>query len=497
MTKLQILRLPLLVIFFSLILPSQSSTADNTLGKYLIDFVPVASDIESSPITENRARSLIDSVNISYNEITEGKVTLKFGRYLPEIKPSKPLKQACEIPTLLGSTIRTSAAGYKGVVTVAVIPKDKSINFGGEECTKIWISGASKTTNLSILLNGLEDLNLDDETTFLHEFGHALGLKHAASLQCSGETGNVSCSAEEYGDFSDVMGTYAINLGLAKAIMRTNASFLDQLSLLKSEQISYAPSSMITYIAPLYPLSTSGIKVLYLPLYNQKAFSIEYRPAVGEESGLSQNSITAFAGANWQRNMTPTHGLQVRYLLEKPDSGQPLLPKISNGGIATSFIFSNKSNRFGMDVGDNLKLPDGSLIEFLDLDSIKGAHVRITRPVENAAIQKVPVIQEKRTCSEALCYVGVNWKLERSFWSAGAPILQLQKKIDGKWKVVATANLQSGSKTLKGFPFFYDLSYTNDKAGKFTYRIFMPAFKIKNKNFSSYTGKEFVQKVLP
>lgn len=123
--------------------------------------------------------------------------------------------------------------------------------------------------------------------TFLHEFGHNLGLGHARALYCGQRQIDrfPNCDIFEYGDPSDVMGT---------GMNRINAPNRSVLGWLRPEEILSVPEEGGRYTISSLDASSSGIKVLRIekPTFTQPweggrdYYYVSYRQATGHDISL-------------------------------------------------------------------------------------------------------------------------------------------------------------------------------------------------------------------
>ncbi len=651
---------------------------DNVFGKYIVDFVPVNTPLGSSPLIKDLMNQWMTQVSTAFADFSNNQITMIAGEFLPPLN-SASMKSSSDFATEVKSLQRTKPEGFKKLITVGVIIEDKSLSFAGQAY------GDSH-----ILVNGLYEVNLENVDILLHELAHNLGLGHANSITCSIVIKNTNCTSSEYGDYSDIMGRYNLNANKSQAVLRLSAPYISEWGLLNSNQIQVVDNSIETLVAPLYPLSGNGNKIIYLPVYNRNAYSIELRPATGSDQELSSAKVYILNKPGYYYNNTMSYGLQFRYLSDKNSKIGELVPKVSGNSYGDNFIFVNSSTaRQGFDPGSVFTFPDGSTVEYLSGDYVTGARIKITRPADtekpeikfsefqingeviadksevfakakspgvvawptvsfsyqdltdnrrisemeilidgipskisnelsatsgkaeaeintygNHSVKLVvkdfsgninesqiftlkvskfvfPAIQttvtpgqdpltqldvyveysedsdanlqydltelnygqiinvekgmngitfrigalprnstfkatlkridpagnpatdsevsgavDQSVCTQTLCYVGIKWDADPFFWSIPAQALQLQEKINGKWKVVASAKPYLSPDGLKGAPYAYDLFYTNKKVGQHAYRLYQPAFKYKGKSYSPYIGKTFYQKVI-
>lgn len=105
-------------------------------------------------------------------------------------------------------------------------------------------------------------------------------------------------------------------------------------------------------------------------------------------------------------------------------------------------------------------------------------------------ISGTPEIAE---CTNTNCFVGLPWKVETGFFSAGSGVMTLQEKIGGKWVPVKSSKPILGKSPYKKYPVGYEFSLSYSAPGKHTYRLVIAP----SKKLSSYTGPVFTQVVKP
>jgi hypothetical protein len=186
------------------------------------------------------------------------------------------------------------------------------------------------------------------------------------------------CEHREYGDFSSVMGTYISKYVTNPMISRFSATELDKLKTLPKESKAFAPVSGDYKLAPAYSKGINLPKVLYIPIGSELTYSVEYRPAIGNDSSLSQSKISTPSGSFYTN--TPSHGLQLRMLPIKGTQfkdSQPTHVQYQVNG--TALIVSAFTADQVQPIGTVFTLSDGSTITFLSADPNTGATVRVER----------------------------------------------------------------------------------------------------------------------
>jgi hypothetical protein len=377
-------KLALFVIFSLCIFSIPASYAEgNSIKNYLVDFVNINTPIGNSPFNESIARALIQNADISYSQISNNRIRFTFGNFYDQIKSETALSSCFDIKNLLADKFRSEADGYSAVITVGGMRENPSLGFAGRACGSYESSGKKVLITRSTLLNGYYSFNLTTTTTLLHELGHNLDLSHSMTITCAKNGQKVNCDSSEYGDHSDVMGSFgAVINGLITPIMRTSASNLDKLGLLSDKQIISVDNSAEIQLAPVYPVDSPGIKIAYLPVYDKNSYALEYRTATGPDSGLALSKIDILNGEGWFTPNKPSYGLQIRALNAAANESQNLLPFVIKSGSINGLFTLPGVDRQGFDPGAKFTLPDGSIVEFISADA-NGAKVKVTRPVDD------------------------------------------------------------------------------------------------------------------
>jgi hypothetical protein len=101
------------------------------------------------------------------------------------------------------------------------------------------------------------------------------------------------------------------------------------LKVLPKESRAFAPVSGDYKLAPAYSKGINLPKVLYIPIGSELTYSVEYRPAIGNDSGLSMSKLQV-PGVNSFYTNTPSHGLQLRMLPIKGTQFKDSQPTFSN-----------------------------------------------------------------------------------------------------------------------------------------------------------------------
>jgi hypothetical protein len=361
-------------------LPTSLASAAPKQGIYQLDFQPISTVLGTATLAESEAKAMVAKLNTAFQSITSGKFGMELRSILPTITTTSPIKNTGDMDQLIGATAKASA-GYAGAIVIGYIPRDLNIVFAGQA------SGDSR-----ILLN----LPINESfQTLMHEIGHNLGLAHAGTAVCTLVAGSYNCKAIEYGDYSDFMGHYTYANPPSATVARTSAYNLDNLGVLDSSQITYVDTSTSLTLTPAYSNSV-GTKIAYLPLLGQRAFAIEYRPAIGDDLQLMATQVPV-PGTNSYYPNQPSYGVQIRFLAGLTDDYKAALPTITYSGfqdISKNSGFSGKMSnllesfdggRQGLDSGQSMTLFDGTVVSVTSADSIKSAQVSITRPVPTIA----------------------------------------------------------------------------------------------------------------
>ncbi len=337
-------------------------------GTYQIDFVAITTPLGTPNLTEAQVRSWVVNANAIYESLSGGKIKLEFRT----LHPTQTSDVFIESPTGIKAKFPSAAPPKSDSAVKSVLVGVMSKN------SAYWWAGMATLGGDEIIFNGLSNTDPGNASVLVHEFGHILKLSHANSIFCPPNVLIVNCEIAEYGDYSDVMGTYVRSYFSYEG--RFNAISLANLDLLPTEQIYLATTTTEVELQPLYS-TQSGYKLIYLPIYNRMGYAVEYRPAVGSESWLSQNRV--FTNSNTFYTNIPSHGLQVRVIGSQRDASEVWLP---NADPDDHMIYFNSSKtRQGLDTGQSITLPDGSLVQFVSGSGDAPVKVQITRPADTAA----------------------------------------------------------------------------------------------------------------
>jgi hypothetical protein len=165
-------------------------------------------------------------------------------------------------------------------------------------------------------------------------------------------------------------------------IARLSATELDKLKVLPKESKAIAGESGDYKLAPVYSKGINLPKVLYIPIGGELTYSVEYRPAVGNDSSLASTQIF-IPGSNSYYVNTPSHGLQLRMLRTSGTRYKDLQPTFTNyASLENALIINAFAGDQLQPLGKVFTLSDGSTVTFVSADPNTGATVRIQRSVD-------------------------------------------------------------------------------------------------------------------
>ena len=368
-----------IVILISIFLANGAQAVD-PIRQYQIDVVPIANPGTTMNVTEEVSRQIIAQVDLAFNDATDGQIRFTFRKLHPISFPDTATLSSGDIQKVTG-LIPVADPGFDKAILVGVIANTSAAKFGGQA-----ILGGNY-----ILMNGNWTLNSTGPGVLAHELGHSLGISHANSAVCTTQL-PIVCEQSEYGDSSSIMGNYLSTYVTNPMISRFSATELDELKVLPKESKAIAAESGDYKLAPAYSKGIYLPKVLYIPIGSELTYSVEYRPAIGNDSGLSMSQLQV-PGINSFYPNTPSHGLQLRMLPTVGTQFKDSQPTFSNYKInGTALIVSAFKADQVQPLGKVFTLSDGSTITFLSGDPNTGATVRVQRSLDKES----PIVSELR-----------------------------------------------------------------------------------------------------
>jgi hypothetical protein len=357
----------ILIATLFLALLANGAQAADPIRQYQIDVVPIANPGVTVEVTEEVSRQIIEQVDYAFNDATGGKIRFTFRKLHPVSFPATVTLSSSDIQKATGLT-PVPDPGFEKAILVGVIAQSSVVGFAGQA-----ILGGNY-----IIMNGNWALNSGGPGVLAHELGHTLDISHANSAVCTTQI-PIVCDQSEYGDASSVMGKSLIRYVSNPMVARFSATELDNLKVLPKESRAIAAESGDYKLAPVYSKGINLPKVLYIPIGSELTYSVEYRPAVGNDSGLSMPQLQV-PGSNSFYNSTPSHGLQLRILPTVGTQFKETQPSINMYKIeGTALIVSSFTAEQVQPIGKVFTLSDGSTITFLSADSNSGATVRVQR----------------------------------------------------------------------------------------------------------------------
>jgi len=351
---------------FLAVLANGAQAAD-PIRQYQIDVVPIANPGVTVEVTEEISRQIIKQVDLAFDEATGGQIRFVFRKLHPISFPTTAVLSSSDIQKATGLN-PVADPGFDKAILVGVIAKTSAAEFAGQA-----ILGGNY-----VIMNGDWTLNSLGPGVLAHELGHSLDISHANSAVCTTQI-PIVCDQSEYGDASSVMGRNNLPYASNPMIARFSATELDRLKVLPKESKSIAAESGDYKLAPVYSTGINLPKVLYIPIGSELTYSVEYRPAVGNDSSLSMSKLQV-PGSNSFFNSTPSHGLQLRILPTVGTKFKESQPSMNDYKIkGTALIVSSFTAEQVQPIGKVFTLSDGSTLTFLNADPNSGATVRVQR----------------------------------------------------------------------------------------------------------------------
>ena len=357
----------ILIATLFLALLANGAQAADPIRQYQIDVVPIANPGVTVEVTEEVSRQIVKQVDSAFNDATGGQIRFTFRKLHPVSSQTTAVLSSRDIQKATGLT-PVADPGFEKAILVGVIANTSASEFAGQA-----ILGGNY-----VIMNGNWTLNSTGPGVLAHELGHSLGLSHANSAVCTTQI-PIVCDQNEYGDTSSVMGRNIIRYVSNPMIARFSATELDRLKVLPKEGKAIAAESGDYKLAPVYSTGINLPKVLYIPIGSELTYSVEYRPAVGNDSSLSMSKLQV-PGSNWYYDTTPSHGLQLRILPTVGTQFKDAQPNVGKYKIdGTALVVSAFTAEQVQPIGKVFTLSDGSTLTFLSADPNSGATVRVQR----------------------------------------------------------------------------------------------------------------------
>jgi len=384
--------LAFVLLLFASIFPISQALASGPdhSGTYQIDVVPLNTPWGSPTLNTSDITKTVAAVSNIYSTLSGGSIKMVFRNLYPSETVSSQFTSVSEIYKSLSNNYAPADQGFAARIIIIAWKPNSSIPFSGQQFQ--W--------NEYNFIGLNQNFNIDATITITHEIGHYFGLSHSSAGKCSADGSSITCTANEYGDYSDIMGSYQLGtiLQQSSGLGRFSATQLDNLGLMPSEEIFRAETSTTTSILPAYSSSKSGLKLIYIPIDNQDGYSIEYRAPSDPEAGLALSKITPL-GCNCFYNNVPSYGLQIRLLtgitqlyknsmpvIKYDDGASGLFDPSAGYGVdeftahKTLLIVNPKNSQQGFNAGDSINLFDGTIVKVISADPVAGARVEIKRP---------------------------------------------------------------------------------------------------------------------
>lgn len=334
-------------------------------GTFPVDVLPITTSRGAPDVTTANSEVILKRVSDAFELLSNSSIKLQLRSVLPVREATGSMRGPTDVQLLLGQDF---TGRYSDAVLIGVMVPDPSLSF----------AGIATLTGSTMLINTTwSTSNRTPAKTIAHEFGHNLGLGHSGYAACSGATLN-TCEIEEYGDYSDFMGSFMLGYVTDPPHLRLSAWHLKRLGLLADDSVKIIGKSGTFDLAPVY--GVGGTKLLIIPVYNSEGYAIEYRPAIGPDAKLTQTQLD-IPGSRSYYNNNPSHGVQVRVLRRTSDVTQSLLPT-SQYGPEVSILGRPSAPIQGLQAGESLSLPDGSTVRVVAADPNRRATVEVTIPAD-------------------------------------------------------------------------------------------------------------------
>ena len=305
------------------------------------------------------------------DDATGGLIHFTFRKLYPAITPTLPLNSSADIGDVSGITPKADP-GFEGAILIAVISYDPTRKFAGQAGGNFMLINGNWTTGNAL--------------TVSHELGHNMGIVHANSAVCTNQI-PITCDQLEYGDYSSTMGTYMYGYVSNPYIARFSMTELDLLKVLPANKRVVAVDSAQYSIAPAFSSNIDLPKVIYIPIGNENAYSIEYRPATGVETVLSQTKIFLANGSYYSN--TPSYGIQLRLIAlnsfrnATTSPYASIQPKFNNtGALEVALLSDSLTGTQVQPMGKSFLLSDGTTVTFVSEDPNTGAVIKVVRPAD-------------------------------------------------------------------------------------------------------------------
>jgi len=373
-----------------LLLVAPSAQAVEPIRQFQVDVVPITTSLGIPVVTQAESQALIDRVNAGMNDATGGVIRFTLRNVLPTIAPGAPVTTSTDVGKVSGITPKADP-GFESAILIGVIVKDQSLPFAGMAGGQFMLVNYAWDRMSSWILT--------------HEFGHNFGLLHANSATCTTAL-PIVCDQLEYGDYSSIMGKSVYAYVAQPYVARFSATELDKLKVLPSNKRSIATETGEYKLAPVYSTNIDLPKVLYIPIGNENAYSVEYRPAIGSDSSLAQTNINISNGSFYTN--IQSHGLQLRIIQTMGTEYLSLLPKTSNKELFGTGLVSDTLNGPQIQpLGKTFLLSDGSTVTFISADPNIGAVVKVVRAPDTEA-PRVTASEARWAWKNGTYYLGPN-----------------------------------------------------------------------------------------